>query len=417
MVAAATIVTNGGAYLFNVACIRYLGSAVYGDVAAVLALTALVTLPLAAVQLALAREVAQIPSGDQVGPLLRRWTLRAFLGATGLLALGIALIVPLQDALNIESRAALAFGLGAIVSSVLAAVLYGVLQGSLRFQALATTFGLGGIARPVLVVPALLLGLGAAGALAVNMVAGILAVLIAWWALRDLWASERRGAAPKHDRRQTAVMLVGSLAFASLTNADILLANYFLDDSAAGVYAAAALVGKAVLFLPTAVATVLLPKAALREATGETSQGILFASAAVTLASTLGATLALAFVPESALVWAFGREFRESTELLVWFGLAMTAAALLNVYLSVYFAQRDARFPLLVLAAAAAQVVGVVLFHSDALSIVLVTLVCAGAVLVIHELFFPHALGRAWLARRRALSAASQRPTEPLLPS
>ncbi len=46
MVAVATIVTNGGAYLFNFACIRYLGSAVYGDVAAILALTALVTLPL-----------------------------------------------------------------------------------------------------------------------------------------------------------------------------------------------------------------------------------------------------------------------------------------------------------------------------------------------------------------------------------
>ena len=83
MVAVATIITNGGAYLFNVACIRYLGSAVYGDVAAILALTALVTLPLGAVQLALAREVAQIPSGDQVGPLLRRWTLRAFVGARG----------------------------------------------------------------------------------------------------------------------------------------------------------------------------------------------------------------------------------------------------------------------------------------------------------------------------------------------
>ena len=324
----------------------------------------------------------------------------------GLLVLGIALIVPLQDALNIQSRAALAFGLGAIVASVVAAVLYGVLQGSLRFHALAVTLGLGGIARPVLVVPALLLGLGAAGALGVNMLAGILAAVIAWWALRDLWASEKQGAAPKHDRRQTGVMLVGSLAFASLTNADILLANYFLSDSAAGVYAAAALVGKAVLFLPTAVATVLLPKAAVREATGETSRGILFASAGVTLVLTLAATLVLAFVPESVLVWAFGGEFRDSTQLLPWFGLAMSAAALINVYLSVYFAQRDARFPLLVMAAAIAQVIGVVLFHGEALSIVLVTLVCAVAVLLVHELFFPHALLRAWGARRRASAAA-----------
>jgi O-antigen/teichoic acid export membrane protein len=198
-----------------------------------------------------------------------------------------------------------------------------------------------------------------------------------------------------------AVMLVGSLAFASLTNSDILLAKYFLDDDAAGVYAAAALVGKAVLFLPAAVVTVLLPKAASRAAVGATSERILFASAAVTLVLTLGATALLALVPESLLVRAFGGDFRESTALLGWFGLAMTAAALVNVYLSVYFAERDVRFPLLVLAAAVAQVVGISVMHEDARSIVMVTLVCATSVLVLHELFFPHALARAWRARRR----------------
>ncbi len=399
---------NGAGYVFNIACIRYLGSSGYGDVAAVLALIALVSLPLGAIQVVLAREVAQIPSIGQIGPLLRKWTMRAFIAASAALVLGLVLVAPVQKALNIESRSALVFGLFAIVFSVVAAVLFGVLQGGQRFRALGVTYGLGGIARPILVVPALLLGFGAAGALAVNTIAGIIALLIAAWALRDLWPSDGVSKAPRHDRRQTVVMLVGSLAFASLTNADILLANYFLDNSSAGVYAAAALVGKAVLFLPAAVVTVLLPKAASREAAGTTSQGILFASAAVTLVVTLGATVILALVPERLIVWAFGGEFSASTELLGWFGLAMTAAALLNVYLSVYFAQRDARFPLLVLAAAVAQVIGIVLFHDSALSIVIVTLVCATTVLAVHELFFPHALARAWIARRRALASPAR---------
>jgi O-antigen/teichoic acid export membrane protein len=176
------------------------------------------------------------------------------------------------------------------------------------------------------------------------------------------------------------------------------------------VYAAAALVGKAVLFLPAAVVTVLLPKAAVREAAGAPSQGILFASAAVTLAVTLSATAVLALVPESTLVSAFGGDFRDSTELLGWFGLTMTALALVNVYLSVYFAQRDARFPLLVLSAAVLQVIGVSAFHGEPLSIVFVTLVCATAVLIVHELFFPHALVRAWRLRRRRLAAGPLAP-------
>jgi peptidoglycan biosynthesis protein MviN/MurJ (putative lipid II flippase) len=102
----------------------------------------------------------------------------------------------------------------------------------------------------------------------------------------------------------------------------------------------------------------------------------------------------LAFIPESLLVWAFGGDFRESTALLGWFGLAMTACALVNVYLSVYFAERDASFPMVVFGAAIAQIVLVCVWHPNPRSIILATLICATTVLVIHEIAFPHALRR-----------------------
>jgi O-antigen/teichoic acid export membrane protein len=394
ILALATLVLNGSGYLYNIACIRYLGSSVYGDMAAMLALFALVSLPLGSIQSLLAREVAQLPAPG-VSALLKRSTWISVAVGSGLVLVGFALIDQIQDLLNISSRGIVIAGISGIFFAVVAAVLYGFLQGALRFGALGAAYSLSGLAKPVLVVPALLLGLGATGALAVNTVAGALAVLIAVVVLRDLWQPKLREAAPRLDRRQMAVMLVGSLAFASLTNVDILLAAYFLPSDLVGVYAAAALVGKAVLFLPSAVVTVLLPKAAERAAAGLTSQKILLASAGVTAVLTLAATVVLALVPESLLVWAFGGDFRESTALLGWFGLAMSAAALVNVYLSVYFAERDARFPLLVLAAAIAQVVVVSLWHPDPRSIVLVTLACATTILVVHELFFPHALRRA----------------------
>ena len=345
MVAVATIVLNVAGYLYNVACIRYLGSRVYGDVATILALSAIIALPLGSLQVLLAREVAQVLAAGEVGALLRQWTVRAGVAAVGLLAVGLALTPVLQEALSIESGTALAIGLAGIVAAILAAVMYGVLQGAQRFRSLSVTYAVGGMSRPILVVPALLLGFGAVGAIAVNTIAGLVAVAVAVWMLRDVWSTGEHGTPPEHDIQQMGVMLVGSLAFASLTNTDILLASYYLNDEDTGVYAAAALVGKAVLFLPAAVVTVLLPKAASRWVAGVASQGILFASVAVTLAVTLGATAILAVVPEEVLVSAFGGEFRETTGLLGWFGLAMSAAAVVNVYLSVYFAQRDLRFP------------------------------------------------------------------------
>ena len=400
ILALATLAFNGAAYLYNVACIRYLGSRGYGDVAPLLALGALVALPLGSIQIVIAREVVHLGSRSKTARLLKRITRRAVLLGAALTGLGLLLVAPIQDLLNVESSVAVAASVSGILFAVVAAGLYGVIQGELRFNALSLTYTISGASRVVLVVPALLLGFGAAGALAVNTLAGGLAVLLATLALRDLWRTDEAAEELHFDRQEVTVMLVGSLAFASLTNVDVILAAYFLPDDTAGVYAAAALVGKAVLFLPAAIVTVLLPKAAVRREAGLSPHKILLASAAVTLVITLSATVVLALVPESLLVWAFGGDFRDSTALLPWFGLAMTAAALVNIYLSVYFAERKALFPLLVFGAAVAQVLAVVFWHPSALSIVLVTLACAGSVLIIHEIAFPYALARVIRSRR-----------------
>ena len=402
LLSVATLVLNGATYIYYIACVRYLGSRVYGDVAAMLALFAVVSLPLVSIQSLLAREAAQLPSPNAVGMLLRRAVRLAAIVGVIIVTIGAVLVVPIRELLNIESNAIVLAGISGLFFAIVAVVLYGVLQGTLRFGALGVTYGASGLARPVLVVPALLLGFGAVGALLVNTLAGFLAVVIAGFALRDLARRKPSKGPLTLDLRQMALLLAGSLAFASLTNTDVLLAAYFFPSDVAGVYAAAALVGKAVLFLPGAIVTVLLPKAATRAAAGITSRRILLASVGVTGGLTLLVTGLLALVPESLLVWVFGGDFRQATDLLAWFGLAMTAAALVNVYLSVYFAERNTWFPLLVLGAAVVQVTAVSLWHPNPRSIVIVTLSCASTVLLIHEIAFPYALARIWNGRSAA---------------
>jgi O-antigen/teichoic acid export membrane protein len=403
----ATLVLNGAGYLYNIACIRYLGPGRYGDIAAMVAMAALVALPLGSLQSLLAREVASLETRGSfaaVARLFRRSLRIATPIGLALFAIGLALVDPIREALKIGSTSTVVAGLSMLLLAVEVAVLYGFLQGLQRFWPLALTYAISGLFRPLLVVPVLLAGLGAAGALTVNTAAAVVAVLMAGVALRDLWGRKADVPAPHLQRGEVAIVFVGSLAFASLTNVDILLAKYFLSDDEAGIYAAAALVGKFVLFLPSAAVTVLLPKATSRSAAGIRPHRILLLTAGVTGALTLTAAGALALMPESLLVWAFGPAFREATGLLGWFGLAMTAGALVNVYLAVYFAERDVRFPLIVAAAAVAQIIGIALFHSEPLDLVLTTLVCFTAVLVIHELKFRYGLVRVW-ARSRQVEA------------
>jgi O-antigen/teichoic acid export membrane protein len=402
MIGLGLVVLNGAGYLFNVACIRYLGPSGYGDVAALLSLTALMTVPLASFQTVIAREVAQLGSSEVLAALFRRCLVIGVLVGISLLGIGLALTIPAQRALSIASPLTVAMAMSGLGFAVLTIVMYGFLQGLQRFFVLGVTYAISGLSRPALVVPALLLGFGASGAMAANSVAGLLAAVIAGAALHSLWRGRSNAESPRLDRGQVMVMLVGSLGFASLTNADVILASLYLDNDSAGIYAAAALVGKAVLYFPGAVVTVLLPAAATRAAAGAEVSGVLLASLAGTAFFTLTAAGLLALVPEGLLTWAFGPAFRESTALLGWLGLAMAALAIVNVYLSVYFAERNARFPTLVFGAAVAQIAAVSLWHPDPLSIVLVTLACGVALLVIHEVSFPYSLARIWLSRRLA---------------
>ena len=397
---AASLVLTGAGYLFNVACIRFLGPARYADVASMMALSTLVALPLASVQNVLAREVAQLDAPEAIGRLLRRSVAITAVVSGVVLVVGLAFVTPIERALKIESAVTVVAGLSGLVFIVLVTVLYGFLQGAQRFGLLAFTYAASGLARPVLVVPALFAGLGAAGALGVNTLASLFAVALATFALRDFWSARGTERLPSLDRRQVVVMVVGMLAFASLTNADVVLASYFLADEEAGIYAAAALVGKFVLFVPVAATTVLLPKASSRAARGGSSDRILLVSAAVTAVLTLSITAVLALVPENLLIWAFGPAFRDSTALLGWFGLSMAAAALVSVYLSVYLAYRDTVFPVVVGLAAVGQVIAIAVWHADAQAIVFDTLGCLVAVLAVHEVAFRHSLVRTWRARR-----------------
>ena len=424
LVGAATLVASVAGYLFQTAAIRFVGAASYSDIATLLALTTVIAVPLGSVQTLLARETAYL-SALQAKAELRgfiRQVLRiAVPAAVAVLAISLAFSVPIEHALNIESPEVVIAGLSALPFLILGAILYGFLQGTQRFRALAVNYSVSGLARPLLVVPVLFASLGAAGALGVNTLAALGAVALAVYALRDLLFS-RGAVAPAPtthhlkvvDRREVAVLMVGSLAFASLTNLDIVLASYYLDSDAAGVYAAAALVGKFVLLMPAAVSMVLLPKAASQAASGRDSRRILLLSAGVSLAITLTATAVLAVTPARVMVWAFGPDFAGSAELLGWFGLAMTAAALVNVYLFVYLAHKDLRFPLLVGTAAVAQVVIVALWHPDPRAIVLSTVICCTAVMAIHEVAFPNRLARL-LRRRGGVVPPAPPPPGPIL--
>src|SRR3954470_10743065 len=135
---AANVLTTGGAYLYNLLCIRWLGAARFGDVAAVTALGAILAVPFLGVQAMLARDVARLHSQEDHGAiraLLSTSLRRALPVQIGLVVVMVIAAPLLERALNLSSTGVALMAAVLVGSSILLPILQGFLQGLHRFRA------------------------------------------------------------------------------------------------------------------------------------------------------------------------------------------------------------------------------------------------------------------------------------------
>jgi len=387
----------GGAYAYNLLCIRWLGASDYGDVAALTALSTIMLLPLLGVQAALAREVASYRArGDDeaIGALLRLTLRRTLLWGAAAAVVLTAFSPFITDVLNVSATASTFAAIVLAFSGTLLPLLQGFLQGLERFGRIAFALCVYGVARVLLTIPLLLAGLGVAGALTGATFAGFAATALILVALANLLSS-REQAAPTLHLKDFRPVIFGLFAFTVLTNADVIVAKIFLDEHEAGTYASASLVGKVAALLPAAViAPVLLPRATSRIERGDDAAGIVSAALVATAAFGLLLTSALAIVPTSLVEEVFGEQFADARDLLAPCAAVMTLCGLINVNLTFAFALRDRGLTRLMGIAIICQAGAFAFLHDGPYQILAATAFAALVVIVPHELRSPVAVWR-----------------------
>jgi O-antigen/teichoic acid export membrane protein len=394
------VLANVANYAFHFISARVLGPASYGDVASLVALAGLVSLPLGAIQVVVARAVAGDVAADRSDTAAafshRVLWMTAAAGAVVAVAL-VAASPLLANALNISSVAAVALTGAFALPAFLTPALWGLAQGLQRFWALALSMSIPPVTRIALVAVFLGAGLGVAGALGATFVAAVIGVVLPAWML----GSQVPWRAPAAEAPDTGSILtslgpvlLGLLSITSLTTIDVVTAKVALSDHAAGIYASASLVGRLILYLPAAIVTVLLPKVSSRVAAGEDPGAIAAASVGVTVA--FCAVAVVIYTTASSLVTtvAFGSGFEDVASLLPLFAVAMTGYAVLNVLLAYHLGKGSARMSYLLAAGAVAQILAFAAFHGSGHQIIAVSVVVAAALLAAHELVIERTLGR-----------------------
>src|SRR5262249_23731775 len=128
-------------YLFLLGSGRFLGTADYSTVAALLGLVTIVLLPTGALQMAVSREISRFEAvGERaLAASFARALLRVALLLTApLVLIAFALVAPLRELLNVSATAPVALAVTTVAVALIGPVAVGVLQGYGRFRELAT---------------------------------------------------------------------------------------------------------------------------------------------------------------------------------------------------------------------------------------------------------------------------------------
>ncbi len=242
--------------------------------------------------------------------------------------------------------------------AVVRPVIAGALQGGERFVSFGLVRVLFAFGRLLSAAVLLALGLGLWGGV-VSLPIGAVAALIGGLAAVGARASRGVDPAPPDTlRRGVALSLYAFVAYGAwmlLLNADLFWVNRTFSALAAGAYAAAAVLRRAVILFPAAVVIIFYPRVVAAISRGQLPDRLVAAAGLAVLFSTMA--LALPAFPYGGLVLrlAFGARYALAGDYFGWMALGMVGYALAAIWLNLYLASRPGPYAVLLLATAGLQ--------------------------------------------------------------
>lgn len=335
--AAATMTANLIAVAFTVVFTRLLGTDGYGSLAALLNLTVILFVPGSALQVAAAREgtLGRLGQGGELAGTLAHWTRHLLVGLAAVAAISVAARAPLAALLNVEQEWAAAAVPATGALWLLVSIQRGLLQAGRAYRTVGLSVVLDAGGRLVVGLALVGAGLGVTGAYLGTLAALAVTALVLELVLRRrLGPPARRGTRSLGSLARGAAAPIGALTLvAALQNMDVIMAKRVLAEDPAGVYAAAAVAAKAVLWIAIGIGLWVLPEATRRAAAGHDPRAVLLRALALVGGIAVVALAVYAAAPALVLRVAFGPEYESGDRILLMLGgaYALLAAGYLAV--------------------------------------------------------------------------------------
>jgi O-antigen/teichoic acid export membrane protein len=230
---------------------------------------------------------------------------------------------PALTGLKIHNPAALVVTVVIGLAAMWMPLINGILQGRQNFFWLGWTSILNGIGRFGLICIIILIFHGwAAGAMGAVFLGLAALIVIGGWQARDVWKIETTRVEWKDWLARVIPLTLGLGAAQFMLSADMIFTQKFFPADQTGFYAAAGMIGRALVFFTQPLTVVMFPKLARSSATGEKSNALMLALGATVFAGG-GAAIACTLLPWLPLQIIYPKSYLVAAPLVPWFAWCM----------------------------------------------------------------------------------------------
>lgn len=387
-----TIIGSFFSYLFNMLMGRMLGPSLYGELAAVLSLLAIVGVAGGAIVTISMRYSGELFHRQQFRALKKLFsflTKNIFYAALILFIVGAIFAKQIGNFLAIDQIWLIVIAFTSIIFSLLYAINRGFLQGTQKFKSVSMIGVLEMGLRLGLGLTLVILGFKVFGAMIAIVLATALTYGATFLPLKSVLrkADEKKQEKFKFDRKEILAYswptLITSLILAIALNLDIIFVKHYFDPQTAGLYAAVSTVAKIVLYITAPIVSVMFPMISQKTVSGDKHYRIFLISLLLTIIGGIAILAIYSIAPGKVLTLLYGAKYTALFQLLPEAGLFVLFYALSNLVINYYMVIKDFTFLIFYGLVLVSQIVLIILWHPSVLFIVRLLIASNGLLFLI----------------------------------
>jgi len=371
-------------YFFQLTMGRMLSVTEYGEMNALLSLTVIFGIPFQTLINFFAKKTAEYSANNEyskIKTLQKKGLKKVIIIMVPILFLLFLFSGQIAHFLHVPVLKVLLI-YGCVFLTAIVTLNTGVIQGLQYFYSLAAISSGIHVVRFFFGIILVWIGLGVYGAIGSILMAGFLLFLFSQWRIVKTlpYPGDSLDFNFSDVYKYAGGLFFANAFFGIMTQVDVMLVKHFFSAVDAGLYTSAAVLGKAVMYLPSAIVLSMFPMVASNHAAGNSSFSMVCKALMFTLFLSGSGALLLYFFSDFIVGALFGARYLPASDTCSLFGIAMLPVSLTFLLMNYLLAQGDTKFLYPMGVIVSLEVLAIYYFHNT-LSNILYIIMAAGTLM------------------------------------